>query len=37
MAGADSVGPAIVGDADVFTAFAGNPGALRGAAVLNPA
>jgi hydroxyethylthiazole kinase-like uncharacterized protein yjeF len=26
----------VVGDADVFSAFAGNPGALRGAAVLTP-
>lgn len=27
---------AVVGDADVFSAFAGKPGALRGAAVLTP-
>jgi hydroxyethylthiazole kinase-like uncharacterized protein yjeF len=26
----------VVGDADVFSAFAGNPNALRGAAVLTP-
>jgi len=29
-------GRAVVGDADVFTAFAGNPDGLRGAAVLTP-
>ena len=31
-----AAGRKIVGDADVFTAFAGNPDALRGAAVLTP-
>jgi hydroxyethylthiazole kinase-like uncharacterized protein yjeF len=31
-----AAGRTIVGDADVFTAFAGNPDALRGAAVLTP-
>jgi len=31
-----AAGRAVVGDADVFTAFAGNPDALRGAAVLTP-
>jgi hydroxyethylthiazole kinase-like uncharacterized protein yjeF len=31
-----AAGRAVVGDADVFSAFAGNPDALRGAAVLTP-
>lgn len=31
-----AAGRSVVGDADVFTAFAGNPDALRGAAVLTP-
>ena len=31
-----SAGRSVVGDADVFTAFAGTPDALRGAAVLTP-
>jgi hydroxyethylthiazole kinase-like uncharacterized protein yjeF len=31
-----AAGRAVVGDADVFSAFAGNPAALRGAAVLTP-
>nr|WP_294500995.1 NAD(P)H-hydrate dehydratase [uncultured Rhodopila sp.] len=31
-----AAGRAVIGDADVFTAFAGNPDALRGAAVLTP-
>jgi hydroxyethylthiazole kinase-like uncharacterized protein yjeF len=31
-----AAGRTVVGDADVFTAFAGNLGALRGAAVLTP-
>jgi ADP-dependent NAD(P)H-hydrate dehydratase / NAD(P)H-hydrate epimerase len=31
-----AAGRTIVGDADIFTAFAGNPEALRGAAVLTP-
>ena len=31
-----AAGRAVVADADVFTAFAGNPDALRGAAVLTP-